>query len=645
MEYTLFIDESGDFETHKGEWIIGGALFEGNYNSVESKLKNLRFPDGFTPQNRAEFHLTEFRKIYSSEETIDKVKTLYKSVSKTNCKFYLIGVTNDSKLALSQRERTYRVMLKDLLIIIDNSIPNIETIDNLDLIVASRTINGIAQTTVENIQKDILDFIPKDMEYDLSTMFFVQMIRKNKVNVKIAQANSNWGLICADFLCNVLYHHNAKYESLFIRDLKNQKRLFTFNALGNFEERRARIAERNNDLVLAISRWLRIAFKAKDPTQYFNEINDLLLKIINDKTTSKGKYSLLALIERVWRMYDDKTSKGRLLEILDNAISSNIEEYSELIPSIIFKLRNLRLLISDQLGNTSEALKIDEKQQKNLQALRNDPENLGIVADYYRIRIEIYLNELDFKKSYELANKYNDFTENVIQLWSLIDEDSKTSSQSQFSIKKNSTVTRLLAFTSQYIDRFDEGNFFKQNDELLNYCKDENDKSRIYNNIIVYLLRNNKANQAYSFLKKWDISPRSCTNYELYQILQTLCSLILNEENIENKQIEEIKNRLDSDNNLSNVGHPNEVIFAEAALLFKLLNDNKTSGRYIHKAQVLSLDEQSKILRLINAKIKIYYSFIFEKQFNSKCLEEFITKQKDTLKDILIQIRNLSIGF
>ena len=42
MKYSLYIDESGDFETPRGEWVLAGLLFSESYDQCENIL-NLFF--------------------------------------------------------------------------------------------------------------------------------------------------------------------------------------------------------------------------------------------------------------------------------------------------------------------------------------------------------------------------------------------------------------------------------------------------------------------------------------------------------------------------------------------------------------------------------------------------------------------------
>ena len=40
MNYTLYIDESGDFLSTRGQWIISGVLFCEKYENCENILKS-----------------------------------------------------------------------------------------------------------------------------------------------------------------------------------------------------------------------------------------------------------------------------------------------------------------------------------------------------------------------------------------------------------------------------------------------------------------------------------------------------------------------------------------------------------------------------------------------------------------------------
>lgn len=59
MNYTLYIDESGDFQSQRGRWIISGVLFQEKYTECENILKNKfhNMADELNLKSIKDFHL------------------------------------------------------------------------------------------------------------------------------------------------------------------------------------------------------------------------------------------------------------------------------------------------------------------------------------------------------------------------------------------------------------------------------------------------------------------------------------------------------------------------------------------------------------------------------------------------------------
>ena len=90
-------------------------------------------------------------------------KVLYK-LDSLPFEYYFLTTINYSKTSLSNREKTYRLMLADLLSLCETVLEENKNIHKLDLVVATRTIDGILQTNISNIQEDIINsFLSKDI--------------------------------------------------------------------------------------------------------------------------------------------------------------------------------------------------------------------------------------------------------------------------------------------------------------------------------------------------------------------------------------------------------------------------------------------------------------------------------------------------
>ena len=72
MNYTLYIDESGDFQSERGQWIISGVLFSEKYVNCENILKSKFYntPNELNLTSIKDFHLL------SLEEILDMMKLL-----------------------------------------------------------------------------------------------------------------------------------------------------------------------------------------------------------------------------------------------------------------------------------------------------------------------------------------------------------------------------------------------------------------------------------------------------------------------------------------------------------------------------------------------------------------------------------------
>jgi hypothetical protein len=262
MNCTLYIDESGDFQSERGQWIISGVLFCEKYENCENILRS-KFstaPNELNLTSIKDFHLTEFRRNYGHDEAVTMAKKVLHKLDSLPFEYHFLTTINYSKTSLSNREKTYRLMLADLLSLCETVLDENKNIDKLDLIVATRTIDGILQTNISNIQQEIINSLPVAFEVDLATKGMIDLIGKH-INIKMDYANNSWGLVCADFLANLTYHNQKEYEKKYFKHLTEIGKYTNFESFGDFETRKANISERDKDYVLALYRWLKIINK------------------------------------------------------------------------------------------------------------------------------------------------------------------------------------------------------------------------------------------------------------------------------------------------------------------------------------------------------------------------------------------------
>ena len=379
MKFTLYVDESGDFETPRGEWVLAGVLFSDSYDNCEKLLKKKldRFPKTVGQRSIKDFHLTEFRRDIGHDRAMEIADNLYRQLGAMELGYYAIATINHTKSSLSEREKTYRLMLGDLLAICETVLSDGEVISRLDIVVASRTINGEKQTTISDLNNDIIATLPSALEMGLATKGLIRLMGKN-IKLHMDYANNSWGLVAADFLANINYHYRRDNESKFLSKLSTAGKFQLFESLGSLDARRARVAERDKDYAKAINRWLDIDCVNASDINFDAEINRLLDKLFRSLGTTGYKVEFENLLELLWRsgnradQYPVLYSKlARFERVLCNYIK---EKQASFATGLVFRLRNMMLLVLNHLGKVADASQLIEKQLSVIPELATNPE-------------------------------------------------------------------------------------------------------------------------------------------------------------------------------------------------------------------------------------------------------------------------------
>lgn len=649
MNYTLFVDESGDFESLKGEWVIGSILIDGSKETVNEKLSNLPklLNSSGAPFSLNEYHLTEFRQNLGNSEAIHIAENLFSILSKAKLRFKFLTVINEHKVCLSQRERTYRTMLRDLLSLIDCSIPVGEKIEKLDLVVATRTIDGDLQTSFADICSDILGYIPKETEYDLASLGIVDLINKNKLSVELMQANKSWGLVCADFISNLTYHRNKKDSQTLLYNLYVSAKLQTFDGIGGYKVRRAKIAAANGDYQLSCERWISIAIdNSNDESMYsdcLKEISKLIQLIINEGGSSFGIYSVLSLEESLWRAFRDYERRITALEVLERVMTNLDKEENVLKMSLpLFKLRNLLLLCFNHVGNTEKALKLVNHQEECCEQNGFDPDFFSLLLDYKRIQSEIYVNLLDFEKAFLYVREYHQLVDNYSQVLSLIaNDDNDNFRKSSVWIKCESNYLRVVSLAGLKNSGESVESFSTRLNRLRKNKLNSSELSRLDNMWLVVLLKTGKIRSALEFQLSRKLSIENSSVFDIYtELLCYYCYVITGEQLEKNcvDRIRKIVQRLNVDSSINEKQHPVASIYLLLSLIAWKQKDIKGAKNFISKAnKSFNLNRSSKIASAILSSISIADSVIFSKDISQDIYSEgFITKSDNLDKHGLL---------
>ncbi len=649
MNYTLYIDESGDFQSERGQWIISGVLFSEKYENCENILKSKFYntPNELNLTSIKDFHLTEFRRNFGHDEAVIMAKKVLNKLDSLPFEYNFLTTINYSKTSLSNKEKTYRLMLADLLSLCETVLDENKNIHKLDLVVATRTIDGILQTNISNIQQEIINSLPVAFEVDLATKGMVDLIGKH-INIKMDYANNSWGLVCADFLANLTYHNQKENEKEYFVKLVEKNKYTNFESFGDFETRRANISERDKDYVLALYRWLKIIQKISLDENSTVIIQRILNKLFNNKGTTGSYISFEALIERLWRNHNKSSQYNELIKILkileeqlivffDNNLAINFKPY-------LFRIRNLMLIVYNHLGNTEDAIELTIKQNKSLSSLVANPEYFDLVLNFKSIEIEIYVNCLEFDKALNLSNNYNKTIHTYKEIWELMVEDnSKEFEKSRAFIKSQMIKFRIELLNNQIDIKLD---FL--NDKLSN----KHDISRFGNYKMMLLLKQNKPKIAldyYLMLIKSDKNIQ-LNIFDLFWFLKTINETLFDSLSLNKIEIKNIIEEQISYIDLNSIGHPLDLILRELAFFYYQTGDKSSALKFIRKSKNSFNLEKSNISIWLKVLIDIHEDFFkgnlkSEKEYFDLIPNNYlknITEKNKSIKSFFKKIRYFS---
>ena len=108
VKYTLYIDESGDFESQKGQWVLSGMLLPDLFDVCEKQLSNKfkLMPRNLDLKSIKSFHLTEFRAHYSPATALDMAQKTLNKLNDMDLQYNLLAVVNYSKISMQEKEQS-----------------------------------------------------------------------------------------------------------------------------------------------------------------------------------------------------------------------------------------------------------------------------------------------------------------------------------------------------------------------------------------------------------------------------------------------------------------------------------------------------------------------------------------------------------
>jgi hypothetical protein len=419
MKISLFIDESGfqqDEERPAGTTtpdVLGGLLWLDDEGQVASSLKrwvpnllqNCPLPDG-QQLGIKDLHLTELRRSVSQDWLQNFVPDLLNTACpKGKATYVAVTRRGGGKGDREQRERDYRVMFAELIALI-GVLPNVGEVEHFSITYASRATDDEPLTFVPQM----LEAFDRSLDWDLLTRSFARL-SSNQVQFTRTQANGHYGLIAADFLCNTVFNALRGFpdSATLVDKLISDGIFHVFEAFGDRQQRRARLAERDERWAEALQRWLiwkpgpSAAVERKEAIQ---RCIHRVLDLAGSTATSHALEGVREYIHRNEATKNDPSSRFRILSELENALE-NTGLQRKCPTHLLFRLRNYLLQTANHMMDVDAAQLLINRQMDDLPALLKDPQYLNDVLSVLLYKSETQVNALELVGSQETALQYS----------------------------------------------------------------------------------------------------------------------------------------------------------------------------------------------------------------------------------------------
>lgn len=148
-------------------------------------------------------------------------------------------------------------------------------------------------STRDDLLADVVEQVQDAIESGLAARGLLG--RLDARHLRIWKASESAGLVIADFVANLAYNRDRAESARLVDALIGADRLRLFQGLGGYAERRARVAERDGDLALAIARWAMIDAERDGARHRDAELIRLWRKVLHQGATGPS-----ATLEGSW---------------------------------------------------------------------------------------------------------------------------------------------------------------------------------------------------------------------------------------------------------------------------------------------------------------------------------------------------------
>lgn len=455
MDYTLFIDESGNFENRTREWIVSGVIVSGTPAKAEALVRRriAAALKEFGVNSPEDAHLKELRR-ESMVRAHSVAKALFAGLALGSETIRVGAVRNREAIIVGTRkpqtgtfEQAYRLMVLDLLALLETTLPADEPLDTLSLVVAERWRRGDSErmTSKGEMLADVIDQIPEAIEAGLASRGLLASTTRKSLDIQ--KAKHRWGLAAADFVANMV--RNEKTDSALIETFGGPPLMWrTFTAFGTYDQRRARVAERDRDLPGALAKWALLS-PDKKSARWEQEL--ALRRVWGDVLHDRDPYGPRAVLETVMeRLRKDAHTKPAQLSAALRRLGHTLEAHEDTrLQPLLFRFRTFARAMAHAHGDVALGEEYAAKQRQARAQMLQSPESLALVLDSDLAEVTAHQYRLELEEALKSARNYSSLVEKYGEVWELFDETggAEQFAQSRLALRARSLLAhaKLLA--------------------------------------------------------------------------------------------------------------------------------------------------------------------------------------------------------
>lgn len=413
---TLFVDESGDFETVRGRpWVVAGVAVMAHHGDAERELAEALggIVREYGIMGPGDLHLTDVRRRSGAPAAASLANHLLAAGINSRVSVKYAATTNPSHKRVADRETTYRVMLQDLIALVEAAGVFEEPVERISLVVATRrTVTGSALTTAEEIQEDSIDSLRHAIEVGLASRGLYELLGSDRLELLLYSARHRWGLALADVLSNLVHNQDAEECGAVVQGLLRGGHLHLFRSGSNVVERRARVAERDRDYALALACWCEMLAAPGQQKDVRTWMSETWRRVLTEQGSRGPAATVEAVGELVWRGGAGNCGPGRrakafetLEATLADAAAAAAGPFPRMADALRFRLRVLRVRSLLRRGDYEESCRLLEEDRSILPGVTEDPSIVTLLFDWHLLRVEMLINGLQLHDARSAAER------------------------------------------------------------------------------------------------------------------------------------------------------------------------------------------------------------------------------------------------